>query len=173
MSPIRRAASLLWRGRTMRTATSASRRSRSCTRFVSTSSIVSVHAVNPPGYRRWNELVLPMLDNTIAAAVAGRATVVLPGTVYSYGPDAFPLLREDAPQHARTRKGQIRVERERRLREATHQGARAIVVRAGDFFGPLAGNNWFAQGLIQPGRPVTRIRNPGANGIRQQQAELA
>ena len=29
---------------------------------------VIVHAVNPPGYRRWAELVLPMLDNTIAAA---------------------------------------------------------------------------------------------------------
>ena len=31
---------------------------------------VIVHAVNPPGYRRWGELVLPMLDNTIAAAHA-------------------------------------------------------------------------------------------------------
>ncbi|MCI0572762.1 MAG: NAD(P)H-binding protein, partial [Myxococcaceae bacterium] len=24
-----------------------------------------VHAVNPPGYRNWGELVLPMLDNTL------------------------------------------------------------------------------------------------------------
>src|SRR5215472_4350909 len=31
---------------------------------------VIIHAVNPPGYRRWSELVLPMLDNTIAAASA-------------------------------------------------------------------------------------------------------
>ena len=29
---------------------------------------VLVHAVNPPGYRRWNEVVLPMIDNSIAAA---------------------------------------------------------------------------------------------------------
>jgi nucleoside-diphosphate-sugar epimerase len=29
---------------------------------------VIVHAVNPAGYRRWGELVLPMVDNTIAAA---------------------------------------------------------------------------------------------------------
>ncbi|WP_308419502.1 NAD(P)H-binding protein [Chitinimonas koreensis] len=47
---------------------------------------VIVHAVNPPGYRRWAELVLPMIDNTIAAALAERATIVLPGTVYNYGP---------------------------------------------------------------------------------------
>ena len=44
---------------------------------------VIVHAVNPPGYRRWSELVLPMLDNTIAAASTEQATVVLPGTVYN------------------------------------------------------------------------------------------
>src|SRR3989344_5322684 len=47
---------------------------------------VIVHAVNPPGYRRWSELVLPMIDNTIAAATAVGATVVLPGTIYNYGP---------------------------------------------------------------------------------------
>ena len=29
-----------------------------------------VHAVNPPGYRDWGKLVLPMLDNTIAAAAS-------------------------------------------------------------------------------------------------------
>lgn len=126
---------------------------------------VIVHAVNPPGYRRWSELVLPMLDSTLAAAVDLGATVMLPGTVYNYGPDAFPVVGEDAPQHARTRKGQIRVELERRLRESTHHGARAIVVRAGDFFGPRAGNSWFSQGLIQPGRPITRIQNPGAPGV--------
>ena len=33
-----------------------------------------VHAANPPGYRNWDTQVLPMLDNTIAAAKAvGRA----------------------------------------------------------------------------------------------------
>ena len=48
-----------------------------------------VHAVNPPGYRNWGDLVLPMIDNTIAAANASGATVLLPGTVYNFGPDAF------------------------------------------------------------------------------------
>lgn len=58
---------------------------------------VLIHGVNPPGYRRWNELVLPMIDNTIAAALKEGATVVLPGTVYNFGPDAFPVLTEDSP----------------------------------------------------------------------------
>ena len=125
---------------------------------------VIVHAVNPPGYLNWEQLVVPMVENTIAAAIAQRATIVLPGTVYNYGPDAFPVLREDSPQHPQTRKGKIRVRLERALEEATHAGARVIVVRAGDFFGPAAHNNWLGQGMIQPGRPVTTIRVPGKPG---------
>ncbi|ELW9450409.1 NAD-dependent epimerase/dehydratase family protein [Burkholderia cenocepacia] len=121
---------------------------------------VIVHAVNPPGYRNWATQVLPMIDNTIAAARAAQATVVLPGTVYNFGADAFPVLREDAPQHPVTRKGAIRVELERRLQDASAHGVPAIVVRAGDFFGPQLGNSWFSQGLIKAGRPVAAISVP-------------
>ncbi len=133
---------------------------------------VIVHAVNPPGYRRWSELVLPMLDNTIAAAMAQRATIVLPGTVYNYGPDAFPLLTETSPQRPSTRKGEIRVELERRLEAASHRGARVIVVRAGDFFGPQVGNSWFAQGLVKPGQPVATVSLPGDQGVGHQWSYL-
>jgi nucleoside-diphosphate-sugar epimerase len=133
---------------------------------------VIVHAVNPPGYRRWSELVLPMMDNTIAAARAEGATIVLPGTIYNYGPDAFPVLREDSPQNPLTKKGAIRVEMERRLEDSTRHGVRAIIVRAGDFFGPQAGNNWFAQGLIKAGSPVTRVNTPGDTGVGHQWSYL-
>ena len=73
---------------------------------------VIVHAVNPPGYRHWRQQVLPMLHNTLQAAEQQRALAVLPGTVYNYGPDAFPLIAEAAPQQPVTRKGAIRVEME-------------------------------------------------------------
>ena len=129
---------------------------------------VIVHAVNPPGYRRWGALVLPMVDNTIAAARAEGATIVLPGTVYNFGPSAFPMLREDSPQEPLTRKGAIRVEMERRLRQASGQGCKVIVVRAGDFFGPRVGSSWFTQGLVKPGQPVKAIHLPGAPGVGHQ-----
>lgn len=122
---------------------------------------VIVHAVNPPGYRDWDRLVLPMLDNTLAAARDTGARIVLPGTVYNYGPDAFPLLTESSPQHPLTRKGEIRAAMERRLRAAATQGVRSLVLRCGDFFGPRSGNNWFAQGLVRSGHPVRRLRYPG------------
>ena len=51
------------------------------------------------GLSQLGHKVLPMLDNTIAAAKAVGARIVLPGTVYNFGPDAFPVLREDSPQH--------------------------------------------------------------------------
>jgi nucleoside-diphosphate-sugar epimerase len=122
---------------------------------------VIVHAVNPPGYRNWGELVLPMIDNTLAAGKANRARVVLPGTIYNYGPDAFPLLQEDAPQHPITRKGEIRVELERRLADATRAGMRTLILRCGDFIGPHAGNTWFSQGLVKAGKPVKTLHYPG------------
>ena len=84
---------------------------------------VIVHAVNPPGYRDWERLVLPMLDNTIAAAKAHGARIVLPGSVYNYGPDALLLLTEASPQNPKTRKGQNRAEVERRLCAASTAGA--------------------------------------------------
>ena len=133
---------------------------------------VIVHAVNPPGYRHWSKLVLPMLDNTIAAASALGATVVLPGTVYNYGPDVLPVLTEDSAQHPVTRKGAIRAEMERRLLAASKTGARVLIVRAGDFFGPKAGNNWFSQALVKPGKPVTAVRYPGRGGVGHQWSYL-
>ncbi|PIF76030.1 nucleoside-diphosphate-sugar epimerase [Variovorax sp. 54] len=134
---------------------------------------VIVHAVNPPGYRGWAQLVLPMLDNTIAAARAEGATIVLPGTVYNFGPDAFPLLKEDSPQHPVTRKGAIRVEMERRLEAASRDGgARVLIVRAGDFFGPKPGNNWFSQGLVKAGQPVQAVSYPGRPGMGHQWSYL-
>jgi nucleoside-diphosphate-sugar epimerase len=122
---------------------------------------VVVHAANPPGYRNWKGLALPMLESSIAAAKAAGARLVFPGTVYNFGPDALPLVGESAPQHPKTRKGAIRVAMEDRLKEAARAGVRVLVVRAGDFFGPRAGNSWFSQGLVKPGRALRSVTYPG------------
>lgn len=126
---------------------------------------VIVHGVNPPGYQNWAELVLPMIYNTITAARAVGARILMPGTIYNFGADAFPLIAEDSRQAPETVKGRIRVELERRLERAAEQGVSVLILRAGDFFGPDAGNNWFAQGLVQPGKPVRFVVNPGRKGV--------
>jgi nucleoside-diphosphate-sugar epimerase len=124
-----------------------------------------VHAANPPGYRNWATQVLPMLDNTIAAAKAVGARIVLPGTIYNFGADAFPVLHEDSPQQPSTRKGAIRVEMEERLKAAANDGAPALIVRAGDYFGPSStGNSYFAAVMVRPDAPVRRIIDPARPG---------
>lgn len=122
-----------------------------------------VHAVNPPGYRRWEALVLPMIDNTIAAAEESGARVVLPGTVYNFGPDVIGSgpIAEGAAQRPVTKKGAIRVRLEASLEEAAARGAaRALIVRAGDFFGPEARSNWLAGAMIKADRPLGRVLDP-------------
>ncbi|MBU9579711.1 NAD(P)H-binding protein [Ralstonia mannitolilytica] len=131
-----------------------------------------IHAVNPPGYKNWAGQVLPMIDNTIAAARASGARIVLPGTVYNFGPETFPVLCETTAQAPLTRKGKIRVELERRMQAASAEGVRSLIVRAGDFFGPHTGNTWFAGALVKPGKSVRTITYPGAAGIGHQWAYL-
>lgn len=122
-----------------------------------------VHAVNPPGYRNWDSLVLPMLDNSVAAALANGARLVLPGTIYNYDPATVPLAHPDTAQHPRTTKGEIR--RAMELRLETTPRLRSLILRAGDFFGPRPGNSWLSQGMIKPGKEVRSVISPSRHGV--------
>ncbi|MCQ4159642.1 NAD(P)H-binding protein [Roseomonas sp. GC11] len=123
-----------------------------------------IHAVNPPGYRNWSSLVLPMIGNTLAAArAAGGARIVLPGTVYNYDPASTPVIDAHSPQNARGVKGRIRIALERKLAEAAPE-VPSLILRAGDFFGPGTRASWFAQAMVRPGHPVRRFTSL-ASGI--------
>jgi nucleoside-diphosphate-sugar epimerase len=122
---------------------------------------VIVHAANPPGYRNWRGLAVPMLAATIAAAKAHAARIVFPGNVYNFARDAGPRIAEDAPQAPVTRKGRIRVEMEEALRAAAGHGARVLIVRAGDYFGPAAPNSGMGWLTTRRGGRVRSIYAPG------------
>lgn len=127
-----------------------------------------VHAVNPPRYQRWGELVLPMLDNSIAAAKANDARLLLPGAVYNYGSDAGVVVSEQALQHPLTRKGQVRVEMEDRL---ANSGVKTLIIRAGDFFGGRGINAWFHH-IFKGGQPLRSMMYPGAYDVSHEWAYL-
>ena len=120
-----------------------------------------VHAANPPGYKNWRGLAVPMLNATIAAAKAEHARVVLPGNVYNYAPDAGPSIAENAAQAPVTRKGRIRVEMEVSLQRATGEGAKALILRAGDFFGPAAPNSSLGWLTTRRGGRMRSVYAPG------------
>jgi len=126
---------------------------------------VIVHAVNPPNYMNWEQLVLPMIDNTIAAArEADRARVVLPGTIYNFDPATTPVIHAHAEQRPKSRKGAIRVALEQRMEQAAPD-IPALILRAGDFFGPGVRASWFAQAMVAPGKPLRRIINPAPAAV--------
>ena len=103
---------------------------------------VVVHALNPTYTNRaWRTQALVMLERSIEITRALGATLMLPGNIYNFGADMPAVLREVTPQRASTIKGQIRIGMEAQLQRS---GVRAIVVRAGDFFGSGSGS-WFDQ----------------------------
>ena len=71
-----------------------------------------------------------------------RGGAVVSRQRWNFGAGMPPVLDETTPMQPTTRKGAMRVEIEQRIREACDRGMRAIVLRAGDFFGGGRGS-WF------------------------------
>lgn len=103
---------------------------------------VVVHALNPAyTHKAWREEAPALMEAAIAVTRQLRATLMLPGNVYNFGEAMPPVLREDTPQAATGFKGRMRVQLEQRLQAATQGGEmRAVVLRAGDFFGSGTGS---------------------------------
>jgi nucleoside-diphosphate-sugar epimerase len=95
---------------------------------------IVVHALNPR-YTEWHKLALPMAYSAIEAAEAAGATLMFPGNLYNYGAGMPVVIDETSPMHPTSRKGELRVMIEERMREASDRGVRTIILRAGDFFG--------------------------------------
>lgn len=107
-----------------------------------------VHGVNLP-YAKWDPGMLHLTDNVVEASGLTGAAIVFPGNVYGLKPipdvplppDASTLDINDRPN----RKGRLRVLLEDQIRQnAELRNIRALVVRAGDYFGegvdnPLVG----------------------------------
>ena len=102
---------------------------------------IVVHALNPR-YTEWERLALPMAYSAIEAAETAGATLIFPGNVYNYGAGLPAVIDETTAMRPTARKGELRVEIEGRMREASDRGLRAIILRAGDFFGGGRGS-WF------------------------------
>jgi len=122
---------------------------------------VVVHALNPPyTHRAWREQAPALMEAAIAVARALHATLMLPGNVYNFGEHMPAVLREDTPQAATGFKGRLRVQLEQRLQAATQDGGlRAVVLRAGDFFGSGTGG-WIDQAIAK-NLPQGRVTWPG------------
>jgi nucleoside-diphosphate-sugar epimerase len=95
---------------------------------------VVLNALNPV-ITEWQRNALSLAYGAIAAAESNGATLLFPGSVWNYGSGMPAVIDETTPMHPTTRKGGMRVEIEHRIREACDRGMRAVVLRAGDFYG--------------------------------------
>ena len=119
---------------------------------------VIVHALNP-AYPDWSRLALPLAYSAINAAETAGATLLFPGNLYNYGSPIPAMIDQTTPMRPSSRKGQVRLAVEERMAEATDRGMRAIILRAGDFFGGGRGS-WFDLVLTKEiGR--ARVTYPG------------
>ena len=111
---------------------------------------VVVHGLSPLyTHRAWRREVPRLTRAAIDIGRALGATLMLPASVYNFGESMPPQLLEDTPHAARGFKGRLRIESEQAIRAATADGGmRAVVIRAGDFFGSGTGS-WLDQVLAK------------------------
>lgn len=104
---------------------------------------IVVHAMNPGAYttRAWQQEAPGLMQAAIALSQALDATLLFPGNVYPYGAYMPAALTPDTPQRPSSAKSQIRAALEQQLRHACQtQGLRAVLIRAGDFYGAGTGS---------------------------------
>lgn len=117
-----------------------------------------VYAINPP-YTQWPRQMLPLARAGMDVAQRLDAVFMLPGNVYNFGESMPPLLREDTPQRPSARKGRIRCELEAEIEARCARGARAVILRAGDFFG--SGHGTWLDLVIAKSLAKGRLIYPG------------
>lgn len=125
---------------------------------------VVVHALSPPySGKVWRQAVPALMDAAIAVTRALRATLVLPGNVYNFGESMPAVLHEDTVQAPSQVLGRVRMQVEQRLQQATADGTmRAVVLRAGNFFGSGSGS-WLDH--IAKDLPHGRVTWPGPQHV--------
>ena len=119
---------------------------------------VVLNALNP-AITEWRKNALSLAHSAIACAEDSGATLIFPGSVWNFGEGMPPVIDEDTPMRPTTRKGAIRVEIEQRIAEACDRGMRAIILRAGDFFG--AGHGSWLDLVIVKNIARQRLTYPG------------
>jgi nucleoside-diphosphate-sugar epimerase len=124
---------------------------------------VIVFGFNVP-YPLWAKQSLPAVEIVADVAASTGATIVFPGNVYGLGDDFSRPLRETCGRAAPTALGRLRNQMEARLARACERGARVIVLRAGDYFGPGATNTWFEQ-LTAKARAGGALLDPAAPNV--------
>ncbi len=119
---------------------------------------VVLNAFNPM-ITEWQKNAMSLAYGAIATAEANGATLLFPGSVWNFGRRMPEVIDENTSMEATSYKGRLRVQMEQRIREACERGMRAIIVRAGDFYG--GGRGSWLDLVIARELPRGRLTYPG------------
>lgn len=111
---------------------------------------IVLNALNLP-YDKWDGGRAEAQIGRVLAAMGNMGRLLLfPGNIYNYAGSLTSIMPE-SPQEPQTPRGAIRVRMEQMIAAATQRGdIRAIILRAGDFYGPgNHGADLFSQMLLR------------------------
>jgi nucleoside-diphosphate-sugar epimerase len=96
------------------------------------------HGMNLP-YEEWKNKLSTITGNIIFAAEQNNARLAVVDNIYAYGRSGGAMLTEDREKHPHTRKGKVRLEVERMIKQAS---VPALICHFPDFYGPNATNTY-------------------------------
>ena len=125
---------------------------------------VVVNALNLP-YHQWDKgRMEAQMSRVVEALGSVGRTVLFPGNIYNFSASER-FVRPETAQHPQTSRGGIRVRVEQMFEAAAARGdIQAIILRAGDFYGPGSTTDWFDLAMF---REVDkgRVATMGAPGV--------
>ena len=124
---------------------------------------VVVNALNLR-YDQWDKGRLEaQVARVLEAMGTDGKTLLFPGNIYNYAAVAG-VIAPETPQIPATPRGALRVTVERMIEAAARRGRlRAIIIRAGDFYGPDSTGDWFDQAILREAASgkAAQIGKPG------------
>lgn len=124
---------------------------------------IVVNALNLP-YAAWdNGRKEALMGRVIEALGTSGRTVLFPGNIYNFAA-TDRVVSPGLPQNPQTPRGAIRVRVEQMFEAAAARGdIQAIILRAGDFYGPGSTNDWFDLAILAKAkkRLVQPMGQPG------------
>ena len=125
---------------------------------------VVVNALNLP-YHQWDGGRMEAQNARVIEALGTSGkTLLFPGNIYNYAA-TDRAVTPDLPQHPETPRGEIRQRVEAMYRDAAARGdIQAIILRAGDFYGPESTGDWFDLVMLREAQKG-KLAMMGARGI--------
>ncbi len=122
-----------------------------------------IYAINPANYD-WEGKALSWLDIAATVAEENKLSLIFPGNAYVLNPKDGPDFDETVAIDPVSSKGKTRKAMEERLKRASENGAKVIILRCGDFIGKNAPSTWMRQ-LIKTTKCGYKLASPGPKNL--------